>query len=417
MKKLALALFLVAASAQAQFTNFAHHATATAGHANGLPAASFVGPYSGTPVLGDMIVFDGTNWVSVAAGTNGQVLTENTNLLPTWQASASGGLADPGGNGLVNRTALNTTAPYAGTSCTNQIPTALSAAGVATCTTATGSFFGTGIAAASIFGNFTASTAAPTFTAATVAGTRASYDGSTIAFRKYPVDPTTESVLFEDFMCRAEAAGNLRGCGDYALQVTGTAAGVNPTPATTVDANTVGMIELTTGSTTTGGSGLSTNTTDSVLISGSEVLQIRANTPTASAGTNTYVTADGFCDVAGSSAVCTNGLWISWDNNTDTHWIIHACKASTCTNSTSNTVATTGYHTKLITVDANLNTHFFIDGVELNVSPLGGGIGTNIPNTVSVALMSKIKASAGCAAATTCIYDVDYHYFRKPVTR
>jgi len=59
---------------------------------------------------------------------------------------AGAGLPDPGGNGLVNRTALNTTAAYAGTTCTNKAVTALDGSGVATCTTLTSAYVDTSIA-------------------------------------------------------------------------------------------------------------------------------------------------------------------------------------------------------------------------------------------------------------------------------
>lgn len=65
---------------------------------------------SPTTTKGDLLVDDGTNVVRLAIGTNGQVLTANsgaTNGLE-W-SSVSVALADPGGNGIVVRTASGIT--------------------------------------------------------------------------------------------------------------------------------------------------------------------------------------------------------------------------------------------------------------------------------------------------------------------
>ena len=40
----------------------------------------------GTPAIGDILYFDGSNWVSLPAPTSpGQVLTATAGLLPSWQ--------------------------------------------------------------------------------------------------------------------------------------------------------------------------------------------------------------------------------------------------------------------------------------------------------------------------------------------
>jgi hypothetical protein len=91
---LAALLFLAASTVHGQIIDFAYHLTASAYPLDGGLAGtgSSVGPYSGTPVLGDIICFDGTNWVSIAAGATTQFLGANTGACPTYQAlPASGG--------------------------------------------------------------------------------------------------------------------------------------------------------------------------------------------------------------------------------------------------------------------------------------------------------------------------------------
>ena len=58
---------------------------------------------------GDLLVNDGTKWTPLTPGTDGQVLASNSgeDTGLEWQSGA-GGLGDPGGNGIVVRTSLNT---------------------------------------------------------------------------------------------------------------------------------------------------------------------------------------------------------------------------------------------------------------------------------------------------------------------
>lgn len=82
------------------------------------------------------------------------------------QISVSGvdvtsGIEDPGGNGLVLRTGLGVTEPYAGTSCTNQVLRVLSAAGAGTCVTITSTYVDASIAlTGGHLGQFAATTSA-----------------------------------------------------------------------------------------------------------------------------------------------------------------------------------------------------------------------------------------------------------------
>lgn len=93
MKKLvAAALFLCAAAVSAQSWTALPNAWVRIDGGAIVPAGGGgVEPYSGTPVLGDLICFDGANWISLVAGTTGDFLGANTGACPTYQALPAAG--------------------------------------------------------------------------------------------------------------------------------------------------------------------------------------------------------------------------------------------------------------------------------------------------------------------------------------
>jgi hypothetical protein len=112
MKKILAALLLglcLCARASAQVVDIFYHLTSAFYPLDGGTPVQYVGPYSGTPVLGDFIYFNGTNWVSLNKPADGTYSVTFTAGIPSWSAGGGGGLGDPGANGVVVRTALNTT--------------------------------------------------------------------------------------------------------------------------------------------------------------------------------------------------------------------------------------------------------------------------------------------------------------------
>lgn len=109
MKRLFLAACLLLASlaAKAQYIDFAYPLFGN--HLDGLPAVSFVGPYSGTPILGDFIYFDGSNWVSLNKPADGTYAVTFTAGVPSWAIGGGGGYATVQDEGvpLTQRTTIN----------------------------------------------------------------------------------------------------------------------------------------------------------------------------------------------------------------------------------------------------------------------------------------------------------------------
>lgn len=325
---------------------------------------------------------------------------------------------------LLNTVAGSTGTPstYAGTSCTNQFPRSLDASGAATCNSVAMADFAS-TAARTVLMNATNGSAAPTAVAGGGSYTHLVDTGTALKFDRVPYDLTKWSIINQDFFQRSSSAGATV-VNNFNISATGTSAGALWTSNAFVgDANHPGMVELTTGTTTTGGATLGSGTATSStagggwLLSGGEILDWLIYVPTASGGTNTFRVYAGFCDTIGNST-CTNGALISWDNNTDTHWAITTIKAGTSTgtlNLASTTTATAAaWHHLKITVDSGATAiHFFVDGSELNNSPLS----SNLPTTISTVPVIKIVASAGCASVALCTVDVNTIYAIKPVTR
>lgn len=435
MKRLLLALFFVAGTALGQADSFAHHATARAGHANGLPAANFVGPYSGTPVLGDFIYFNGTNWVSLNKPADGTYSVTFTAGVPSWSAGGGGAptnatyiletangtltnsfaLGSLGTGLIINTTTTGVPTIMSAQTCTNQFVRSYSASGQATCS----SILTADITAANVtyakiqnesaytvLGNVTSSAAAP-----------AEFSGSSMC----AYAPSTCAGAYEEFGQRYITGALVTAHGAASSVGTGTSAGAQA-PSVAADGNHPGIAECTTGTTTTGACGFImggyplNSSNDSLVIAGGEHFEGVFDVPTVSGATNTYKVWFGFCDIV-TGTECTDGLAIYWDNNTDTHWGCETASNATRTTTISTNVASVGWHRYTIDVNAGATSvSYKVDGTALSCSPLT----TNIPtgNTRGTSVMGKMVASAGCASASTCVFDVDYMtWFKTGISR
>lgn len=408
---------------------------------------SGVTPYSGTPVLGDIIYFDGTNWVSLNKPADGAYNVTFTASIPSWTSAAGGAPSDATyitqtangslsaeqamgslGTGLVkNTTTTGVQSIYAGTSCTNQFPRSLDASGAATCASVA---LGADVSGDLPFSNLVQSSAASVIVGRGSASGAGDFQeltaGGALSITNQVIsalDPTKRVYIYDDFINGSSVSGAAAAGSFFRCNASGTGSGCNSVITSSnavADTNTVGVWEVTTGTTTTGaglltsaGGGSGTAAGASVLITGGERLKVRFFVPTASDGTNTFNTFIGFCNIIVSGS-CADGLWISWDNNSNTHWIVNSIKTTGGSNSVaSNLVATANaWHTAEIVVNSDATSvAFYIDGAELSSSPLT----TAIPTTVRTFIIPlKVQSSASTNAE---VADIDYALFTKPVSR
>ena len=76
----------------------------------------------GSDATGDIYYRNSSGqFTNLGIGSTGQVLTVNGSSLPVWQTPGGGGISDPGGNGILARTALNTTTARTITGTSNKI--------------------------------------------------------------------------------------------------------------------------------------------------------------------------------------------------------------------------------------------------------------------------------------------------------
>ncbi len=276
------------------------------------------------------------------------------------------------------------------------------------------------LASGVLFGTTTTGVISSLAGAAGVTGNQSlQFDGTNYAFAPACADVTKWDCISTSFWQHGASAGAAIING-FNVTLSGASAGYVTTPALIPDANHPNILEMTTGTASTGGASLgmgnngSSSSGNGLVLSGGEVVDWLVYLPVVSGGTNTTQLYVGFCNTIGNG-VCTDGIFFKWDENANTNWAVDSVKStvhSGPTNSNTDATAAAWHHLR---IEANSNATSFamkVDGVALNVSP----ITTQIPVNV-VFPMVKYVASAGCAAATTCVVDVNTVYYAKPVTR
>ena len=196
--------------------------------------------------------------------------------------------------------------------------------------------------------------------------------------------------------------GNLN-INNWAEETSGTGAG-NAWPSTTL-ANRPGIMELGTGTTTTGRDSIWGPGNADFFIGGGEEIEFAINVPTLADGTNDYIMHAGLCDV--TTADCNNGLYIEYDRATSTNWRFGAAKGGTRTETSSSTAVATGWHRFRIVVNANATSvSYYMDGTSL-----GSAITANIPDTNSN-LTQQFLGIRKTAGTTQRVVHIDYYQFR-----
>ncbi len=221
-----------------------------------------------------------------------------------------------------------------------------------------------------------------------------------------PFDYETGFFMFDDLYC-IDLAGTI---GSLNVEVGGTSFGLVNSSSATRGTQTIqqisgkpGVIRIGTGTTTSGNCGYSSTASSSTagifLGGGAVVLSILMRIPTLSDGTDTFTVRVGLKSTNFTDA---NGLSFKYTHGTNSgNWQIIADDGTTTT-ANSNLAADTDWHLYTISVNAGATSaSFYVDGVELNVSPLA----TDIPTATTIMPRASIVKSAGTTARNI---DLDY---------
>lgn len=208
-------------------------------------------------------------------------------------------------------------------------------------------------------------------------------------------DPTTTVALFDDFVARP-VAGEQDPIYGWTLANGGTGSSVAQVVA---DASHFGVIQFSTGTTTTGFAAYGNSTYvvfgENLLGGGVITYQCLINIPTLSDATNEYDIIAGMID--GTSTVHIDGVYFKYDRNTSANWLRGSMNNSTATESDSGTAVATGWTTLKIVVNAGATSvEYFVNGTSV------GSNTTNIPSTAGreVGILWSIEKSAGTTART-----------------
>lgn len=183
-------------------------------------------------------------------------------------------------------------------------------------------------------------------------------------------------------------------------------------------ANHPGLVELSTGTTTTGRAAIGQSTvvgaSPLILGGGTVVYDAIVKIPTLSDATERYIIRLGLCDAVGAD--CTDGAYFEYDESASANWRCKTASNSVRTTNTSTTAVAAATYVRLTIVvnAAGTSVAFYLDGVEVT----GGScspIATNIPTGASRATgwFANILKSAGTTARTAW---VDYQDVRQVFT-
>lgn len=418
MKKFlaALALGFAARLAHGQIIDFAYHISNSANHLDGKPvAAGGVGPYVGTPVLGDIIYFNGTAWVSLAIGSATQVLTVSGGI-PAWAAAAGGApttatyITQTANASLSAEQAIGalSTGILFGTTTTGVISslgTTLTVpnggTGVATAT-AHGVLLGEGAAAVGVTA---AGTTGQVLTGVT--GADPTWQAAAAGF-----DPTTKYLFYEDFGGNSSSGTSAAAMNAGWLvtnSVTGVAVG---SPGV---ANHPGILQQGTGVTIAGVCALSRATTNnSILLTGNGlVYQDTFLIPTLSDATNRFEIVKGLgLGVTTNAEDSGNGLFFTYvDNANSGKLLFHACKASACaTLDTTVTVAANTWYTVKIVENSSSSYQVLVNATD-------AGAFTTVANIPIVPLDPESRIFSVVNAGVNSTVRTDYIYVTQTLSR
>ena len=218
------------------------------------------------------------------------------------------------------------------------------------------------------------------------------------------IDRARKRVGFiEDFFGYADATQQLGSV--MAGNITGAGASVDSIPVT--EAGVFGVWQLTTGTTTTGASGISTGDLSAFSLGqGSATFEALIKIPVLSVVGDEYIFRIGFMDsVTGSP---TDGVIFSYDRLTNVNWLKLTKSFGTPTQTaTSVPVTTTGWtRMKIVVNAAGTSVEFFINGTSVGTATTNIPVGAGRELTTA----SSIVKSAGTTPRTAKIDYIAFDY-------
>ncbi len=369
--------------------------TATTG--NKWTTATFPSTATGT---GKVLIADGTNWVAStptfpnASATSGKFIqSDGTNwvastpTLPT-TAGAAGKILRSDGTNYVESTP---TYPNSATS-TGTILRADGTNWVAS----TATYPNTATTGDLIYGS--ASNTYSNLSIPTNTGVPLSYNGTNVVW----YDPTKVSYYHDDFI-----TGNNLSLLGWNSSTSGTGAAVNLNNTTNFTSGKIGLINMLTGTDTTGRAGVITDATNFVLDSAIDYMDLMfsGKVSALSDGTDTYTLRLGYGETNGAAAV--DGMYFEYTNGVNSgNWQIVTASNSTRTTNNTSTAATTNWTVYRIKATST-SINFYIDGSEVANSP----ISTNIPTGTSRTFGFKFEIVKS-AGTTQRVFSLDWvsHY-------
>jgi len=433
MKKLlGLVIFLAAAAASAQTTPiWTSWADSWIRWDGGNPITT--GGLPATPVLGDMIYFDGSNWASLPYDIDGECVI-GASGIPAW-GSCSGSAVAFGDIG----TGSNTTATMTcGTGCSiatsgsGSITATAAVSSIALTTpsitspnliTPTTSNGSTGPGQLTFLedtdnGSNTITVIAPSAITADVVQTLPDKAGTFAMTSDVPGSPITSISVFDDFLCGTSGGGTTSNIGSC-LGNTGSGSGGATSQETSTDANRPGIGGINTSTSASAVESINSAGNSILLISGTEDLKFAATLQALSTTAETYTALAGMCDgSATSGTTCTDGAWFSYSNddgNATPNWMINTNDNTGPTTASCGVPPVAGtFQTFEIAVNSDATAvNFYIDGSECSNSP----ISTHIPTAAgrqTRPYQFKIVKSNGTTARG---FYFDWMWFTKTVSR
>lgn len=193
--------------------------------------------------------------------------------------------------------------------------------------------------------------------------------------------PQNYVTMYDDFLGQTTA-------GAYAWGASTASGGSSAVQnGITLTSQTIGLINLFTGGSTTGGSALQL---PNIFVLGGGVISLtwRSIIPTLSNGTDRFTIYQGLS--VGGNSTPTDGIWFQYSDNVNSgQWQIICRGSSTSTTTNTSTAADTSFHKFRIDINAaGSSVTFYIDGTSV------GTIATHIP-TAAIGPWANILKSAG----------------------